>query len=707
MANNEFLPLCDVLFNIISLLWYFCNIVFDLVLSYALYKHHRYVWFSACLSFIILSLIVNQIVSLRCYLKTSDCQHKLETKPVNYRRYLVVIIHVALCGVLWRYLKLFVPVDVRYVKHEVRDLCVLRLIHAFCEAAPLLLIQLYLLFKEYGAKELSDLILVSSILSLFSVCWALASFSKNVRLQNVHRLVFTWLGVIFQLLWRLGTVGSRVSALTLYATLYGEWLFLVLGLHWVSMFLWLISPKNVFHGEQISKKKKTILSLLIAFIYIFSYINLQQVNHRQKMVTFYVVMLLENALLVAVWLAGVWPEYNFLVPLLILVSFFVGICFMGLYYRIFHVRRLTYWSGGRQGGCECPGSNSSTTRLANKETQNANTTKQLNDINKLLSQSLAASYHDKIPGVFNCRFSSPYANTAKRKKKKPTSFVPPPSVTVLPNNNANGSATLMDSKEDVNIPQESQIEDDRNVPFWKKPLPNSIQCGPSENDGGSVGSRVNIQHKLQEKKQKQLAELKVIEEEIKQGKIQRTLLNTSNTPHSSLQPIPRTKRHMESLVWGPPLPLSPSLRGFSYQLLPPPTRWQQKRADTPEILLAPHFLDNNRWQKYNEPPYGVSDDEHSGHESSCSRTPQAIYKSYRIPSDLDSQVSLPRSYTLPREFKYYKAKKNLRVQHFIRSTNSSDGDVDSADESTTQDSPIARRRVKQFPHRQVTHETKL
>lgn len=62
-------------------------------------------------------------------------------------RYLVVIIHVALCGVLWRYLKLFVPVDVRYVKHEVRDLCVLRLIHAFCEAAPLLLIQLYLLFK--------------------------------------------------------------------------------------------------------------------------------------------------------------------------------------------------------------------------------------------------------------------------------------------------------------------------------------------------------------------------------------------------------------------------------------------------------------------------------------------------------------------------------------------------------------------------------
>lgn len=62
-------------------------------------------------------------------------------------RYAVVLIHVLQCGVLWRYVKLFVPVDLRYVKHEVRDLCVLRLLHAFCQSAPMLLIQLYLLLK--------------------------------------------------------------------------------------------------------------------------------------------------------------------------------------------------------------------------------------------------------------------------------------------------------------------------------------------------------------------------------------------------------------------------------------------------------------------------------------------------------------------------------------------------------------------------------
>lgn len=60
------------------------------------------------------------------------------------------------------------------------------------------------------------------------------------------------------------------------------------------------------------------------------------------------------------------------------------------------------------------------------------------------------------------------------------------------------------------------------IPFWRRPLPRSQTGGSSENEG-SAGSRVNIHQKLQEKKQKQLAELKIIEEEIKQGNILRHL----------------------------------------------------------------------------------------------------------------------------------------------------------------------------------------
>lgn len=287
-------------------------------------------------------------------------------------RYCIIALHLSQMGVLWRYAKLFVPVDLRNVKNEVRDLCMLRLVHAFCEAAPMLLLQLHVfvtmqnedyiianpeiklkslggghiittaqmqqptITQQHQLRTFKDLNIVSAVLSLFSVCWALASFSKNVRLQNVHRLVLTWLGVIFQFLWRLGTVVSRVTALTVYASLYGYWILLVIVLHWISMFLWLISPKNVFHGERISRVRKSMLAWLIAFVYVFAYINLQEVNHRQKMITFYVVMFMENMLLVCLWLVGVWsdrPGGWYLIPLLVICSFAIGMGFMLLYYR--------------------------------------------------------------------------------------------------------------------------------------------------------------------------------------------------------------------------------------------------------------------------------------------------------------------------------------------------------------------------------------
>lgn len=176
-------------------------------------------------------------------------------------KYSVIGAHVAQLGVIWRYSKLFIPVDLRFVKHDVRDLCILRLIHGFCEAAPMLLIQSYILMTlqssnehlnsvkiktlggqlsthlvqqstivhQYQQKTFKDLNTVSAILSLFSVAWSLASFSKNVRVHNVHRLVLTWLGVIFQFFWRLGTVTSRVLSLTAYASVYKKWIFLVIS----------------------------------------------------------------------------------------------------------------------------------------------------------------------------------------------------------------------------------------------------------------------------------------------------------------------------------------------------------------------------------------------------------------------------------------------------------------------------------------------
>lgn len=151
------------------------------------------------------------------------------------------------------------------------------------------------------------------------------------------------------------------------------------------------------------------------------------------------------------------------------------------------------------------------------------------------------------------------SGATKRKKKKPTSFVPPPNLKISSGPNANPllppSATQTATAQHLTalqVQQNREIEYVRPstnngpmaIPFWKQPLVSPSQNGSSENES-SVGSRVNIQQKLQEKKQKQLAELKVIEEEIKQGKLggPNSRTGTLNSHDDTRQPIPRIKKH--------------------------------------------------------------------------------------------------------------------------------------------------------------------
>ncbi|XP_045455722.1 uncharacterized protein LOC123665465 [Melitaea cinxia] len=555
----EFLPLCDVLFNIISLAGYFCDVVFDLVMGYALLERGYKCTFAATISIVITSLLISQVLSLRWYLHVWWASEGRKDRPP----WLPIVLHCLQMGVLWRYARLLVPVELRRVKHQVRDLCMLRLVHAFCEAAPMLLLQLHILLKDADLESTSELVgvtpeptvdepsankafaelnVISASLSLFSVCWALASFSKNVRLQNVHRLVLTWLGVIFQFLWRLGTVSARIWALSVYALVYEYWVFLVIGLHWVSMFLWLISPKNVFHGEHISRPRKAYLSALIAFVYVFAYINLQEHNHRQKMVVFYCVMCVENGVLVTAWW---WSWRGALRPALAAAgAAAAGLACMLLYYRYFHVRRLGYMLGEHQQG----------TNSTNASSQNKNGKPSQTD-------------NAAIPGVFNCRFSNPVNNSAAacRKKKKPTSFVPPPAA---PAPAAPPAA------------------------FWRRPLPaHHHHGGSSENEGSSVGSRVNIQQKLQEKKQKQLAELRVIEEEIKQGKLAKTTPVAAEEIYSSLQrqPIPRAKTHAEPPAW-PSIEMTHSYQ--NYPVLPHTCNMYSTYTELKPEYNVPNFQNN-------------------------------------------------------------------------------------------------------------------
>lgn len=59
---TEFLPICDNLFNVISLAAYFCDCVFDIVLGYSLLERGKTNFFIAVVIIISGSLIVSQVI---------------------------------------------------------------------------------------------------------------------------------------------------------------------------------------------------------------------------------------------------------------------------------------------------------------------------------------------------------------------------------------------------------------------------------------------------------------------------------------------------------------------------------------------------------------------------------------------------------------------------------------------------------------------
>ncbi|XP_012171798.1 uncharacterized protein LOC100652055 [Bombus terrestris] len=766
--QHEFLPLCDVLFNIISLASYFCDVVFDFAMVYALAQHSVAppILFPLSIVLIATSLIISQIISVRWYLwgargkltgnNITDCNINGKKENGNWTIWCVLLLHSTQIGVLWRYFKLFIPVNLTYVKHEVRELCVLRLIHAFCEAAPMLLLQLYLLSigvnndsntdvgktkeTDRDSDKLAKLTAVSAGLSLWSVCWAVASFSKGAaRLRNLERLVLTWLGVLAQLAWRLGTVSARVGVLVAYASLYGgQWLLIVMALHWLSMLMWLLlTPDGLFHGgEHLPILRKTSLASLLAFVYIFAYVNLHETNHRQKMVIFYTVMFLENSLLIGVWIVGVnrtdlLPHQHHPNPvtlvLTLLALFFGGMFFMGLYYRFFHVRRLRYEAGGRMTA-------SNLTALSNQDNLEEKQIEYTEDkkLNVNVGVRRVKLSNGGIPGVFNCRFTNPAVVNPNRKKKKPTTFVPPPPPQSQTGTVTTSMNTVTESKQWLGVNNNSR----QLIPFWKKSANSGMIQNDHSNeqkigmDAATAGSlSVNlIREKLQEKKQQQLRELRAIQEEIKEGKLfpppSASASSFSSSPASNQQPPPNTKLHTSpssplftsepsvgdqngglALSSWPPVKmhclLPPPPSSSYYPNVHPSNSWrttQRERADTPEILLAPRCLPHHysHWT----PSTHVNHRQNGGEESSKGEG--------EVEGDLSdmegSQVSLPRSYTLPREFKYHHPNNTARERErrvgnnkvpasrfYLPSTNSSDGDVDSADNEEETDSEVHYR----------------
>ncbi|XP_062843732.1 XK-related protein 4 [Trichomycterus rosablanca] len=340
---------------------YFADVATDVWLAVDYYLRRDYWWFGLTLFFVALGSISVQVFSFRWFVHDFSTAESDSALPdsgsrTNEKRSASCsfciwlsqsVIHILQLGQIWRYLHtIYLGIRSRRsgendrwrfywrMVYEYADVSMLHLLATFLESAPQLVLQLCIIIQTHKLQAVQGMTAAASLVSL---AWALASYQKALRDSRDDKKPASYLAVIIQFCWHFFTIAARVVTFALFASVFQLYFGIFIVLHWCIMTFWIVHCETEFC---VSKWEEIVFDMVVGIIYIFSWFNVKEGRTRCRLFIYYLVILLENAALSALWYLYRLPVGTdaFAVPALCVIfsSFFTGIVFMLMYYTFFH-----------------------------------------------------------------------------------------------------------------------------------------------------------------------------------------------------------------------------------------------------------------------------------------------------------------------------------------------------------------------------------
>ena len=335
-----------IMFSIGSFLF---DIGTDIAVAVIHFRNNDFWYFGLTISFILIPTLVMTGISLRWYVL--DSREEGSPKVSSKRWRLRVIFLLLQMGPILRYLdslrygfKFRNHKDKRkqkkyfqYMVYEDTDATMLRLFECFMEAAPQLVLQIYILAMTPGQNDFLVILtqIAACVASLISLSWSLVSYQRSLRMSLPNKANLTWQGIAVQFLWRLCVIGARVLALALFAAIYSWYIGIACTLHAFIMFFWIVSMKTTFCENRCEELG---YNAILAVMFIFCYFNPVDSPTRYRYIIYYTFSLIENSILMLFWFFKADKNLWYRVPAMYghYLSFFSGLVLMAAYYLMLH-----------------------------------------------------------------------------------------------------------------------------------------------------------------------------------------------------------------------------------------------------------------------------------------------------------------------------------------------------------------------------------